>query len=278
MKNIFELFGFLSMALISGVIIFIVMGKKDSLNALRTNDLVSEYNTISESPNAPRPVTKNSRDSYASDSGSARRASAKGASTTKALSQEAAADRVKQLYSDKRFVTTMANNWKDIVSDIADEYNVKPQLLLANTVLQSYIGDYSKSDLRADAAQHAGDRVMPLSNAAKKYAFGWSVQKITNDYNLNQYFAQEIPVATASAVPSIVASKNSSSSVSKSKASTKTVTQTAKVSPVESGLQQMVAKEYGFNSWNGLMKLGAADVKSKAQSKVQSLMMAARIK
>ena len=274
MENIFELFGFLSMACISAAIIFIVMGKKDGLKAFGSDALTTEYNITADAPNAPKGITKGSRGDYSSDSGSARRA--KGSQENTA-SNQSAEDRLKMLYNDSRFVAETSKKWQSTVEDIADEYNVKPQFLLANLLIQSYIGDYSKSQLVADATQHAGDRVMPGSAAAKRYEYGWSVQKISDQYRLAANFAQEIPTAAANAAPSAMASSSSSKGASNTRSSSKVV-QTAQSSPMESGFQNMVAKEYGFSSWNGLQRLGDAGMKNDAKRRVKSLMMAARIK
>lgn len=278
MKNFFELFGFLSMACISAAIIFIFMGKKDALNGFSKDNLLSEYSIAPETPNAPRAVTKGIRDSYASDSGSARRAKNSNEKAAPALSNVEAEDRLKMLYRDATFVAKTVQHWKSAVADMADEYNVKPQLLLASVVVQSYLGDYSRRQLKADAAQHAGDRVMPVATAAKRYKYGWSTQKIMDQYKLGRYFAAEIPTAAATS-PSMVSSiNNASSAAGTSKSGSSKVTPTAKTNPLESGFQNMVAKEYGFSSWNGLQRLSDAEMKSKAQRRVKSLLMAARIK
>lgn len=275
MKNIFELFGFLSMACISAAIIFIVMGKKDGLKSFATETLTPTE--FSEVANAPKSVTKGSRDSYASDSGSARRAKGSRETSTPTLSGAAAEDLLKKLYKDAAFVSSATKKWNSLVSDIADEYNVKPQLLLSNAIIRSYLGSYSRADLVADAAEHAGDRVWPVAKAAQRYPYSWSVQKVADQYNLASNFAKEIPTAAATANP-MISSKNSSKGGNSTKSVTPKVTPTAQISPVESGFQNMVAKEYGFNSWNGLQRLGDTEMKAGAQRRVKSLMMAARIK
>jgi hypothetical protein len=280
MKSIFELFGFLSMACISAAIIFIFMGKKDALsNLAKANAPAAEYSSISESPNAPKSVTKGVRDSYASDSGSARRAKGSQETAAPATSNEAPEERLRTLYNDADFVAGTVKKWKSVVADVADEYNVKPQLLLANVVVQSYLGGYSKAQLNDDAAQHAGDRVMPIASAAKRYKYGWSVQKVMDQHNLGRYFSAEIPTASASS-ERMVSSYNSSAKGASpaKKQSAPKVTATAQSSPVEEGFKSMVAKEYGFSSWNGLSRLADPDMKADAQRRVKSLMMAARIK
>lgn len=278
MKSIFELFGFLSMACISAAIIFIFMGKNDALKGFTANKDAAEYSTIADAPNAPRSVTKGTRDNYASDSGSARRSKSSYGTAAPSTSNAAPEERLKTLYNDADFVAGTVQKWKSMVADVADEYNVKPQLLLANVVVQSYLGGYSKSQLNADAAQHAGDRVMPVASASKRYSYGWSVQKVMDQHNLGRYFSAEIPTASASSERMVSSYNSSAKGSSPSKQAAPKVTATAKNSPVEEGFKNMVAKEYGFGSWNGLTRLADPEMKADAQRRVKSLMMATRIK
>lgn len=279
MKNFFELFGFLSTACISAAIIFIFMGKKDILKGNDKDALVSEYSVVADAPNAPRSVTKGSRDSYASDSGSARRAKGSRDVSAPSESNVAAEERLKALFNDGSFVSETVKKWKSIVADVADEYNVKPQVLLANVVVQSYLGGYSKSQLNDDAAQHAGDRVMPASSAAKRYKFAWSIQKVMEQHNLGRYFVEEeIPTASASSSRMVSAKNTSAKGVAASKPSAQKVTATAKNDPIEEGFKNMVAKEYGFGSWTGMQRLADPDMTAEAKRRVRSLMMASRIK
>ncbi len=279
MKSIFELFGFLSMACISAAIIFILMGKKDALGDLaKDNAKAAEYGTLAETPNTPRSVTKGVRDSYASDSGSARRAKGSQEKAPPTMPEAAPEERLRALYNDADFVAGTAKKWKPLVADVADEYNVKPQLLLANAVLQSYLGGYSKAQLQDDAAQHAGDRVLPTATAAKRYKYGWSVQKVAEQHNLSRYFPAEIPTASASSERMVSAYNSSAKGTGTAKQASPKVAATAQSSPVEEGFKAMVAKEYGFSSWNGLSRLADPDMKADAQRRVKSLMMAARIK
>jgi hypothetical protein len=251
MKNFFELFGFLSTACISAAIIFIFMGKKDGLKGDTKDALTSEYSVVADAPNAPRSVTKGTRDNYASDSGSARRAKGNREESVSASSNVAADERLKSLYNDGDFVAETTKKWKSAVADVADEYNVKPQVLLANVIVQSYLGSYSKSQLNQDAAQHAGDRVMPASNAAKRYKFSWSIQKVMDQHNLSRFFAAEIPTASASSSRMVSAKNSSAKGAVAAKPSASKVTATAKNDPMEEGFKNMVAKEYGFGSWTG---------------------------
>lgn len=278
MKNIFELFGFLSMACISAAIIFVVMGKKDALTKSLPEGMETEYSVVDEAPNAPKALTKGRRDSYASDSGSARRAKGGAETEPSGAANVAAEERLKALYNDNDFVMQAVKKWKSAVSDVADEYNAKPQVLLANAIVQAYLGAYSNSQLRQDAAQHAGDQVMSAANAAKRYKFSWSIQKVMEQHNLGRYFAAEIPTASASAARMATAKNSSAKSSSSVKASAPKTISNSHGDPVEEGFKNMVAKEYGFGSWTGLSRLADPDVKAEAQRRVRSLMLAARVK
>jgi len=278
MKNFFELFGFLSMACISAAIIFIFMGKKDFLKSDVKEGLVSEYTVAADAPGSPKSVTKGVRDSYASDSGSARRAKGTREANVPAMSTVAAEERLKSLYNDASFVAEIVKKWKATVADVADEYNVKPQVLLAHVAVQSYLGGYSKNQLMQDAAQHAGDRVMSAASASKRYKFGWSIQKLVDQHNLGRYFAEEMPTAAASATRMTTAKNVSAKGTSHVKTAAPKVVATAKNDPVEEGFRNMVAKEYGFGSWNGLQRLADPEMKSEATRRVKSLILAARIK
>ena len=276
MKNVFELFGFLSMACISAAIIFILMGKKDLLNTASASAGAPDlYGEVAEAPGSPKSVTKGARDSYASDSGSARRAKSSRDEAASAAPEE----RLKSLYNDQDFVYESVKKWRSAVADMADEYSVKPQVLLAHAVVQSYLGDYSKGQLRQDAAQHAGDQVMAAGAAAKRYKFGWSVQKVMEQHRLEQYFAAAMPTASASAEPRMTSAKNATAKGgSSAKPSAPKVTPTAKNAPMEEGFKAMVAKEYGFSTWSGLERLADSDMKAEAQRRVRSMMLAARVK
>ena len=52
----------------------------------------------------------------------------------------------------------------------------------------------------------------------------------------------------------------------------------AALSPVESGFREMVAKEEGFSSWQGLQRLGDLDAKKRADKRVKMLLGAARVR
>ncbi|MBL7808806.1 MAG: hypothetical protein JNN28_13380 [Saprospiraceae bacterium] len=271
MKNFFEFFGFVSMACISAALIFIFIGgKKDGLNSHSRDGFLTELSAEAEAPNAPRSISD--RPSKSSTGYAARDRAARPVERTSASSEE----QLKALYADKSFISSTAKEWKGLVQDAADEYNLKPQVLLAHVLVQSYLGDYSRTELYNDAARHAGERLKPVSTAIKGYQYGWTMQKLIADYNLVKYFPEDIPTAVAGV--STPTRKSAEKHAMVSKGITKSAAPVAKNNPVEEGFKSMVAKEYGFSSWAGMQKLADPDTKAEASKRVKSLMMASRVR
>ena len=189
----------------------------------------------------------------------------------------AAETQLKSLYNDQSFISSTAKQWKGIVQDAADEYNVKPQVLLAHLIVQSYLGDYTRDQLYRDAAKHAGERLKPISSAVKGYRFGWTMQKLINEHDLLRYFPEERSVAAAS-VSSHSAERMVSGKNVAAKGISKPAAPVAKNNPVEEGFKNMVAKEYGFGTWAGLQKLADPDTKAEAARRVKSLIMASKVR
>jgi len=273
MKNFFEFFGFLSAAGMSAVVIFLFIGKKEGLRSDDKDTRVSEYNISSEAdmPDRPRAIALH-------PSKSSKSASRK----EKAVQQEeersqSASEQLKNLYDDAEFVSSTAKQWKSTVRDIAEDYNVRPQVLLAHVLVQSYIGNYSKSQLKRDAGQHAGEQIKSVSAALKSYPYGWSMQKLMQQYDLMRYFPEEVPVASAS-LHMMPEKKMTPKTVSKGTSKPTAQPAASAVSPAEDGFRNMVAKEYGFSSWTGLQRLADPETKTEAQKRVKRLMLAARIK
>lgn len=271
MKNFFELFGFLSMACISAALIFIFVGKKDGLKGDSKGGFLTEMGADADIADAPRSISD--RPMRSNSAGSSKRD--KAARPSESSASELSADELlKSLYNDNDFVASTAKQWKGLVRDAAEEYNVKPQVLLAHVLVQSYLGEYSRTQLYNDAARHAGERVKPTAAAIKGYRYGWSMQKLINEHDLMRYFPEEAPTAAAS----VAVSRKSVEKSSTAKGVAKSSAPVAKNNPVEEGFKNMVAKEYGFASWAGLQKLADPDTKSDAARRVKSLMMASRVR
>lgn len=269
MKNFFEFFGFLSMACISAALIFIFLGKKNEFIRSSKGGFLSEIESVSEIPNAPRPISAHSERNSTGKSARRDKAPLPGASRPAEVAPEV---QLKSLYNDKAFIATKAKEWKNLVRDASEEYNLKPQVLLAHVLVQNYLGDYTRTQLYNDAARHAGERLKPTATAVKGYKYGWSMQKLINDYDLSRHFPEEVATTSVAAV-------GTSKKVEKkaaAKGASKPNAPVAQNNPMEEGFKTMVAKEYGFASWSGLQKLADPDTKAEANRRVKSLMMAAR--
>ncbi len=272
MKNFFEFFGFLSTACISAALIFIFIGgKKDIFKGDSKGGFLTELGAASEASDAPRSISDHPMRSNLSGSSRKDKSAHPGESAAPELAPE---ERLKSLYNDDDFVTTSAKQWKSLVRDAADEYNVKPQVLLAHVLVQSYLSEYTRNQLYADAARHAGERIKPTATAIKGYRYSWSIQKLLNEHDLSRYFPEEVTVATAS----VGTSHKMTTKNTVSKGAANTSAPLAKLNPAEEGFKNMVAKEYGFGSWAGLSKLADPDTKGEAARRVKSLMMASRVR
>ncbi len=291
MKNFFEFFGFLTTACMSAILVFSYIGKKEhrSGGTEPTERLVSKHSTAAieyDEPSAARDEPSRITGKGARRSEGEYGFTPAGAYGNKKAKKEAVIieddseniapeEKLKSLYKDRDFVLSSAKKWKNIVSDISEEYNVRPQVLLAHALVQSYVGPYSKAQLERDAAQHGGEQVMSEANALKRYRYGWTMQRLLNGFDLSGYFPEDVPVATASiARPSMKPTKTPATT----KSGKTTVPAVSKLSPVEEGIRTMVAKEHGFSNWQGLMRLADQDTKVDAQKRVKSLMTAARIR
>ncbi len=274
MKNFFEFFGFLSTACISAALIFIFIGgKKDGSSRDSKGGFLTEMGADAEIPHAPRSISDRPMRSNSTANSKRDKATRPSEASAPELAPE---ERLKSLYNDDKFVASTAKQWKGLVRDAADEYNVKPQVLLAHVLVQSYLKEYSRTQLYNDAARHAGERVKPTASAIKGYKYSWSIQKLLNEHDLLRYFPEESSMATAAA--SVSTPRKGTGKNAVAKGASKTSAPLAKTNPVEEGFKNMVAKEYGFASWAGLSKLADPDSKSEAARRVKSLMMASRVR
>jgi len=271
MKNFFEFFGFLSTACISAVLIFIVIGKKDGLISDSKGGFLTEMGAEANVADAPRTISDHPMRSNTMVSSKRDKAMRP---TEASATGQSADERLKSIYDDQNFVSTSAKQWKGMVRDAADEYNIKPQVLLAHVLVQSYLGEYSRTQLYNDAARHAGERVKPNATAVKGYHYGWTMQKLMVEHDLLRYFPEEIPVAAAAISISHKAMEKNTTSKSAAKFSAPV----AKTNPAEEGFKTLVAKEYGFASWPGMQKLADPDTKIEAARRVKSLIMASRVR
>jgi hypothetical protein len=281
MKNFFEFFGFLSTAAISAVLIFLFIGRKDALKGTDKALLRSELSSADERdmPEAPQAVAM-----HPSKSNGKKEKPARGAERAPSADdfEATAGDQLKNLYEDDAFVGSTAKKWKSAVKDAADEYNIKPQVLLAHVLVQSYLGRYTQAQLEQDAARHAGERLKSTATALKSYRYGWSMQQLLQSHDLLRYFPEEMPTAAASS-PAMRPERSSAAApkyTPKGSGAAPVVrgSAAAGTSTAEEGFRNMVAKEQGFSTWAGLQRLADPETKTEAQKRVRALMMAAKVK
>ncbi len=276
MKSFFELIGFAATALISGFLVFSYVGQKKNADKPDAGEkLVTAFNTEEEAAALPdlEPVSgsrmikekKSAKSAAAGELPSSRK-------PVLAVESASATEKLKSLYSDAAFVKETAAKWKKQVAEASETHSVKSHLLLSNVIVKSYLGNYTARDFNRDVSEHAGDIAVPNSVALKSYDYSWSVGKVAQQYNLTQYFPAPVPVAAAKTpVLKSVGTPKKSAAPQKSKAP-------ASVSPLEAGFREMVAKEEGFSSWQGLQRLGDPDTKKNADRRVKTLMGAAKVR
>lgn len=277
MKGFFELLGFASTALLSGFLVFSYVGQKK--NAEKSGLFDSKSASISETPTS-LPELKSVSSSRMTSKEKAKAQNEVGtsyAAEKKTLAVESASvtEKLKSLYTDEDFVNSVAKKWKKQVADASETHSVKPHLMLANVVVKSYLGNYSSSDFNRDVSEHAGDLALPTSAALKSYDYSWSVGKVAQQYNLTKYFPAPTPVAAAKVTPSYKAPAAKKTTAATAQQKTKPQ---ATVSPVEAEFREMVAKEEGFTSWQGLQRLGDLDTKKNAERRVKMLTSASRVR
>lgn len=279
MKSFFEFLGFVSTALISGFLVFSYVGHKKNTDKPASDELVTAYNKNGVATLPEMAPVSSSRKSASKE----KKTSAKGSPAEYPVSRyvaqapsEAVTEKLKGLFEDEGFVRAAVSKWKKQVANASEAYSVKPQLLLSNAIVKSYLGAYSSGDFNRDVSEHAGDLALPTSTAAKSYDYAWSVAKIAQQYDLAKYFPAATPTVSAKVSTSLksspVAGKKTAAVVQEK------AKPAASTSPAEGGFREMVAKEEGFSSWQGLQRLGDPDTKKRAEKRVKMLLSAARVR
>ncbi len=281
MKGFFELLGFASMALISGFLVFTLVGRNIKTLRPDAQEMLSENNISDHSGPRELPTISNSKGGSRATSG---RAESQKAQRSAASERPAAnaSEQLRDLYTDQQFVTATVQRWKRAVADANDVHTIRPDVLMSNIIVRSYLGAYSQRDFQQDVSEHAGDCAVSASNALKTYEYGWSMAKLMQQHNLAKYFPAPAASTAAQFRPkSRVAEANVFSMSSKKSApaaAPKIAKPTASTSAAEAGFRDMVAKEEGFSSWAGLQKLGDIDTKQTAERRVKRLLSAARVR
>lgn len=281
MKGFFELLGFASMALISGFLMFTLVGRSNKTPRSDAQELFSE-NSISDH-SGPRELPTISNSKSGSRRATPGRSELKMAQRSEAAKQPTAvnsAEQLRDLYTDQQFVTATVQRWKRAVADANDVHTVRPDVLMSNIIVRSYLGAYSQRDFQQDVAEHAGDCAVSASNALKTYEYGWSMAKLMQQHNLSKYFPAPAAATAARFKPQRRVAEANIFSTKKAAptAAPKISKPAASTSAAETGFRDMVAKEEGFSSWAGLQKLGGMDTKQNAERRVKRLLSAVRVK
>lgn len=281
MKGFFELLGFVSMAVISGFLVFTLVGRNQKLLHPGATEMLSEHTISDHSGLRELPTISNS------NRGSNRTAS--NVSEPKRTLRNTPApqpsvnanERLRDLYNDQQFVTATVQRWKRAVADANEAHTIRPDVLMSNIIVRSYLGTYDQREFRQDVAEHAGDCAVSVPNALKTYEYGWSMGKVMQQYNLSRYFPAPAGAATAAHFkpqPKVAEANIFSAKKSVSAVAPKITKPAATTSAAENGFRDMVAKEEGFSSWAGLQKLGDPEQKQNAERRVKRLLSAARVK
>lgn len=276
MKSFFEFLGFASTALISGFLVFTYVGHKKNADKMgASEELVSEYSK-EESASLPelKPISggriakekKKTTKDFAELPASQK--------PTLAMESASVTEKLKGLYADNDFVMATAKKWKKSVADASETHSVKPHLLLSSVIVKSYLGNYTVRDFNRDVSEHAGDLAKPVGVAVKSYDYSWSVGKIAQQYSLTKYFPAPTPTVVAK-TPAFSAGSTPKKSVAVAPQKAKPY---ASASPAEASFRELVAKEEGFNSWQGLQRLGDPETKKNAERRVKTLMGAVRVR
>jgi hypothetical protein len=198
-----------------------------------------------------------------------------------AIETESIQSQLKRLYNEDRFVMSTVRKWEEDVKDMSAQYTLKPEVLMAAVIIDAYTGNFSKSELRSIARDHAGERVMPMKEALRNYDYGWSMNKIIDKFDLDKRF-----VSRSRSKATVIESRTTTEKVSavKREPAKKSIavagknTSKERVSSVEQEFRKQVAKSMSFQTWEGLMQLGAPEQRDKAKRALNMLMMTSKVK
>lgn len=280
MKGFFELLGFVSMALISGFLVFTVVGRNNKTARPDATEMLSENSISDHSGPRELPTISNSKSgSRAASNFSEPKKTQRGATAPQPAAN--ASERLRDLYGDQQFVNATIQRWKRAVADANEAHTIRPDVLMSNIIVRSYLGEYGQREFRQDVAEHAGDCSVSVSNALKTYEFGWSMGKLMQQHNLTRHFPTPAQAATAAHFkpqPRVAEANIFSAKKTAPAAAPKITKPVAGISAAEAGFRDVVAKQEGFSSWAGLQKLGDLEQKQNAERRVKRLLSAARVK
>lgn len=275
MKNFFEFFGFLSTACLSGIIMFLFLGRTERDGVVgelfRTDKVVSASVEEEVAPASPRKMSEALPEMPRISRNVASRRDHNKTVAPEAPSSEAA---LAELYNDADYVNSTVKKWKTAVADAAEVYSANPVVLMAHVLVQDFLGDYTAAALKRDAARHAGERVMANDVVLRRYAYAWSMKALMKQYRLEKHFPSATPEADIQLL-----SPHKAGVASANAKTTKSLPRLGGEKPMEKrtsgreeGFKKMVAKQYGKKDWKTVGK------DPKAMKKVKMLNTASRIK
>ncbi|MBK8705006.1 MAG: hypothetical protein IPN33_16535 [Saprospiraceae bacterium] len=289
MKSFFTLVGFVGVLFASGALSFIGIGyinDADKKFGQVDEDVIVNgekldgdmaMGSISENDlSAPQAIA-----SVDTPSRKSRKKETRNAEESPAIETESIQSQLKRLYNEDRFVMSTVRKWEKEVKDMSAQYTLKPEVLMAAVIIDAYTGDFSKSELRSIARDHAGERVMPMKEALRNYDYGWSMNKIIDKFDLDKRF-----VSRSRSKAPVVESRTTTEKVSavKRESTKKSIAVAGKsnsserISSVELEFRKQVAKSMGFQTWEGLMQLGNPAERDKAKRALNMLMMTSKVK
>jgi hypothetical protein len=297
MKSIFELLGFLFTALITGVLAFLYIGH--SKNSPKTEKTVIssfnkdgiEYETAEATSFASVPKLK-IKEPESSVYSPAQTPSLTNFEKRKKTvveekpvwAKETSADKLKKIYEDETFVQSAIEKWKKKVADASKENDIRPTFLLANCVVKSYLGNYAIKDFSNDIGQHISDVEEPANDAVKFYDNHNCILRLVKLYELEALFpkiAKPIIVSKTKKVKEkerIVKETPSRKAIKPVIEAPIVKTTKSKELDSEKSFREMVARQEGFDTWQGLQFLADPETKKNAEKRVKLLASAARVK
>jgi hypothetical protein len=299
MKSIFELLGFLFTALITGVLAFLYIGhtkntpktEKTTISSFSKDGIEyeNERTSLASVPSAPKRIEQDiepialstpARVSVGKTPEKSRKNIISEEKST--VLKESASDKLKKIYEDETFVTTAIEKWRKKVADVSKENDIRPAFLLANCVAKSYLNTYTIKDFSNDVAQHISDNEEPANDAIKFYDNYNCLLRLVKLYDLELLFPKV-------AKPIVAAKKDKKSDKKLKEITLKKAPKipeptptpklvTTKENASEKSFREMVARQEGFETWQGLQFLADPETKRNAEKRVKLLASAASVK
>ncbi|NUQ22587.1 MAG: hypothetical protein HUU34_01445 [Saprospiraceae bacterium] len=289
MKSFFTLVGFVGVLFASGALSFIGIGyindadkkfgqteEEVIVNGEKLHGNMAMGSLSEDDLSAPPAIA-----SVDTPTRKTRKSASRNVEESPAIETESIQSQLKRLYNEDRFVMSTVRKWEKEVKDMSTQYTLKPEVLMAAVIIDAYTGDFSKSELRSIARDHAGERVMPMKEALRNYDYGWSMNKLIDKFDLDKRF-----VSRSRSKAPVIESRTTAEKVSvvQREPAKKSIdiagknTSRERVSSVEQEFRKQVAKSMSFQTWEGLMQLGTPEQRDKAKRALNMLLMTSKVK